>query len=127
MLGERGVAFHHLAPQFDGIAHSIDGTGELEQEPVAGGLDDTPRCSGIFASATSRLIALSAASRQYRRQPALDLLSPGVHSGDAAVIPLFTIAPSSDRRQRRTRPDGRATGWIIRHTVASAYISRFSE
>jgi hypothetical protein len=33
MLGERGVAFHHLVPQFDGIAHSIDGTGELEQEP----------------------------------------------------------------------------------------------
>jgi hypothetical protein len=31
--------------------------------------------------------------RQYRRQPAIDAPSPGVHGGDATAISLFTTAP----------------------------------
>ena len=37
-----GIALGHLALDIDRAAHRIDNTGKLDEQPVAGGLDDAP-------------------------------------------------------------------------------------
>jgi hypothetical protein len=43
---DRGVAGDHLALQFDRAAHRVDDAGELDEEAVAGGLDDAAAVLG---------------------------------------------------------------------------------
>jgi hypothetical protein len=65
----RGVAGDHLALYRDGTAHRVDDTGELNQEAVAGGLDDATPMLGDFG------IAEFTANRTERRQRALFVLA----------------------------------------------------
>jgi hypothetical protein len=91
-LRDAVIAQCHLALQFDRAAHCIDNAGKLDQEPVAGGLDDAAAMIGdlgvrYFAShrRQRRVRALLVRAhqpriardigRQDRRQPALDAVS----------------------------------------------------
>ncbi|OWK22794.1 hypothetical protein AJ87_45680 [Rhizobium yanglingense] len=38
----RDIAFRHAALDLDGAAHGLDHTRELDQHPIAGGLDNPP-------------------------------------------------------------------------------------
>ena len=107
-----GVAQRHLALHLDRAAHRVDDAGELDQQAVAGGLDDAAAMLGdlgVDQFAAERLQRRERAflvrahqprvagdiGRQDRRQPPLDPLSPRVHDGDASAIRSFTIAPGS--------------------------------
>ena len=88
-------------------------TAELDEQPVAGGLDESTAVLGDFwinELAAQRLEALERAflvrphqpriaddiSGQDRRQPPLDpLLIPGIHAGDRTPVSPFIIAPSA--------------------------------
>jgi hypothetical protein len=61
LFRDAAIAQRQLALQLDRAAHRIDDARELDQEAVAGGLDDAPRCSAIFGSDTSRRNAVKAA------------------------------------------------------------------
>src|SRR5258706_11527222 len=45
---QRGVTFGHCLLHRDRAAHRVDDAGELDQEPVAGGLDDAAVMAGYF-------------------------------------------------------------------------------
>ena len=45
-VGDAGVALGHLALHLDRAAHRIDDAGELDQQAVAGGLDDAAAMLG---------------------------------------------------------------------------------
>ena len=64
-VGTRGVALGHLALHLDRAAHRVDDAGELDQQAVAGGLDDAAamlRDLGIEQFAPQRLQAASVPS-----------------------------------------------------------------
>ena len=44
--GDAGVALGHLALHLDRAAHRVDDAGELDEQPVAGGLDDAAAVLG---------------------------------------------------------------------------------
>jgi hypothetical protein len=46
--GHTGVALGHLALHLDGTARGMHHTAQLDQQPIAGDLDDAPPCSAIF-------------------------------------------------------------------------------
>jgi hypothetical protein len=64
-----GVAGDHLALQLDRTAHRVDDARELDEETVAGGLDDAPPMLGDFG------IAQFAAHCPQRRERALFVLA----------------------------------------------------
>ena len=85
-----GVALGHRPLHLDGAAHRVDDAAELDQHPVAGGLDDAAAMLGDAGSINSLRCAFRRAAcllvlahqpavardigRQDRRQPALDPL-----------------------------------------------------
>jgi hypothetical protein len=109
LFGNTVIAQGQLALQLDSAAHRVDGAGELDQEPVAGGLHDAAamlgdlgvrhlaakrrhcRVRAFFILAHQPGVARDV-GRQYRCQPPLDALSPGIHGRDATAISRFTIA-----------------------------------
>jgi hypothetical protein len=104
-----GIAGAHLQLHLDRTAHGGDDAGELDQEAVAGGFDDTTAMLGDFRIAElapnrtqRRQRALFVLAHQPRiagdidrqngRQSSLDPLSSWVHGHDATAISLCTIA-----------------------------------
>jgi hypothetical protein len=62
ILGYPGGAVSHRRLHLDRAAHSIHHAGELQQQPVAGGLHDTPTVCADGGSTTSCRMVFNAAS-----------------------------------------------------------------
>jgi len=119
--GQRAIAFRQDRLHFDRTAHGIDDTCELDQQPVAGGLDDATfmardlRVDGFGAqhlepAESTLLVGLDQSritgyiGRQYGHQPAFDAFTlTGTHRDDPFVhdptpgIALATGAPATPR------------------------------
>ena len=64
VLRRAGVALGHAALDVDGAAHGVDDAGELDQQAVAGGLDDAAAVLGDRADRSARArCAFSAGER----------------------------------------------------------------
>jgi hypothetical protein len=63
ILAQAGVALGHAALNFDGAAHRVDDAGELDEQPVARGLDDAPLVLGDLAVDQLRAMRLEALER----------------------------------------------------------------
>src|ERR1700737_2832655 len=116
LQGDAVIVQCHVALQLDRAAHRIYHARELDQQPITGRFHNAAAMLGdlgvrYFAAQRrqGRVRALLVLAhqpriagdigRQYRRQPALDPLPPGVHDGDATAISPFAIAP--ERRARK--------------------------
>ena len=64
-----GIARGHAGLNFDGAAHRIDDAGELDQQTVAGGLDDPAAMPAMQGSTSSRRCAFRLATCLPRRRP----------------------------------------------------------